>query len=231
MSTSVLGLIPARGGSKRVPRKNVREVGGKPLVARTVEQAAEAETVDEAIVSTDDEEIERVAEASGGSVPFRRPAELATDESAASDVVTHALDWAADAGKSFDVVALLQVTTPLRDTEDIDGTVRSLLDADAESAVSVSAYHTPPQWAVTIGEDGRVSEQFDPPSLFDAETDRSQELTELYHPNGAVFAATVEAWREHESFYTPDTVAYEMPPERSFDIDEPWELSLVRELL
>lgn len=232
-SARVLGVIPARGGSKRVPRKNVREVGGKPLIAHAVDQAASAELVDEAVVSTDDDEIREAALRHGGNVPFARPDELATDTAPSHAVITHALDWYAERGESFDVVAMIQVTSPLRSPGDIDGALCLLADRGADSVVSVTRYDDPPFWAVETDENGFLREYFDRGVLFtdpDEEVPRSQDLPELRYPNGAVMAATVDSFRENEGFYTERTVGYEMPPERSVDIDEPFELDVARAL-
>lgn len=231
MTRRTLAIIPARGGSKRVPRKNVREVAGKPLIAHTIEQAAAADRIDRAVVSTDDEEIADVAEEHGGEVPFTRPAELATDTATLADTVTHALDRLQDDQHRYDRLCTLQVTSPLRTPEDIDGTLAKLEETGADSCLTISEYVTPPQWAVAKDETGSLYEFFDFDTLWTDEPDRSQDIPELHHPNGAVFAASTEAWQTYESFYTPHTVGYGMPPERSFDIDEPWELDIVRSLL
>lgn len=230
MERKVLALIPARGGSKRVPRKNVRDLGGKPLIAHTIDQAERADAIDIHAVSTDDDETERIARAHEGNVPFERPASLATDEASTSGVVSHALDWYAERDRQFDIVCLLQVTSPLRTPTDIDGALARLQRTGAESVVTVSPYRVPPQWAVTEGEDGYLTEAFDTGTLWTDDATRSQDLPELSHPNGAVFASTVEAWRMHETFYAPRTVGYEMPPGRGLDIDEPWELEVARAL-
>jgi CMP-N-acetylneuraminic acid synthetase len=226
-----VAIIPARGGSKRVPRKNLRTVGGKPLIAHSIEHAASAERVNRTIVSTDDEEIASTARDYGADVPFLRPMDLATDQASTESAVTHALNWLRDAGKTFDFVCLVQPTSPLRKPTDIDGALYRLEAEEAQSVVSVSKYITPPQWAVVEGKDGRLSEYFGFGSLWNEDTKRTQDLNDLRHPNGAVFAASIDAWREHEEFYTPDTVGYDMPPERSFDVDEPWELELIRNLV
>jgi len=227
---NTLAIIPARGGSSRVSRKNLEEVAGKPLVVHAVEDVRSAGLVDRGIVSTDDQEIAAVASDAGGDVPFTRPSEHATDTASASAVVSHALDWFLERDDEFDVVCLVQPTSPLRTPADVDGSLERLATTGADSVVSVSEYVTPPQWAVESRRGGYLSEFFDFGALWSDRTARSQDLASLRHPNGAVFAATTEAWREHESFYTPRTVGYEMPPERSFDVDEPWELDLVRAL-
>lgn len=229
--TETVAIIPARGGSQRIPGKNLERVDGKPLVAHAVEDVVAAARVDRAVVSTDDEEIATVAREHGGEVPFIRPESIATDDAPVAAAVTHALDWLADVGDEFDVVSLVQPTSPLREPRDIDGALERLASSGADSVVSVSEYVTPPQWAVTTDERGYLSEYFDDGALWGDSPERSQELVPLTHPNGAVFAATTEAWRTHETFYTPSAVGYEMPPERSFDVDEPWELDLVRSIL
>ena len=231
MTDSVLGVIPARGGSTRIPRKNLEPVAGKPLVARAIEQADRASALDEVLVSTDDEEIRRVSREYGGGVPFERPAELATDTATSAAVLEHALSWYDEhRDATFDTVAMIQATTPLRTAEDIDGAIRRLRETDASSVVSVTEYQTPPVWAM-YEEDGLLREFFDGNYLWtDDEVPRSQEVPTLYYPNGAVFAAGTEAFRRAGGFYTDCTVGYEMPPERSIDVDEPFDLHLVRAL-
>lgn len=215
----------------RIELKNLRTVGGKPLVAHAVDHATAARRVDRTIVSTDNEDIATLAREYGGDVPFERPPSLATDTTPVSSVITHALDWLADHGESFDVISLVQPTCPLRRPEDVDGALEKLVTSDGSSVISVSEYVTSPQWALTENDEGFLKEYFDHGVLWRDDPERSQDLPEVHHPNGAVFAATTDVWRTHESFYTPETVGYEMPPMRSFDVDEPWELELVRALL
>lgn len=231
MDQPTLAIIPARGGSKRIPRKNLREVDYQPLIAHTIEHAEAAEKIDRAIVSTDDDEIAKVAEEYGGDVPFERPAELATDSATLAGTITHALDWTTQQGFHYDRICALQVTSPLRKPKDIDAAITSLADSKADSCVSISKYVAPPQWAVTADENGFLDEFFNYGMLWSGQPTRSQDIPELFHPNGAIFAATIDGWRAHESFYTPRTIGYLMPPERSFDIDEPWELELVRNIM
>jgi N-acylneuraminate cytidylyltransferase len=231
MTAHTLAIIPARGGSKRIPGKNLKEVAEKPLLAHTIHQADKAGEIDRTIVSTDDEEIAAVAEQYDGEVPFMRPAELATDTASTTDVVTHAVEWAAKQPTQFDRICVLQVTSPLRTPADINNAVQLLDTKEAASVVSISAYDNPPQWAIEEDDNGYLREFFDTGSLWTDNLDRTQDIPELCYPNGAIFAATTDAWRTHESFYTPQTVGYRMPRERSFDIDEPWELKLVRNMM
>jgi CMP-N-acetylneuraminic acid synthetase len=187
--------------------------------------------IDNAIVSTDNEQIATVAKEYNGNVPFKRPDELATDKAPTNEVITHAIEWATEEYSNVDYVSLLQVTSPLREPEDIDNALHRLQETSSQSVVSVSEYLSPPQWAVAEDNDGYLESQSDSAGLWQDEYVRSQDLGTLLHPNGAVSAATIDAWTEFESFYTPETVGYEMPAKRSLDIDEPWELELVRKMI
>jgi CMP-N-acetylneuraminic acid synthetase len=225
----VLGIIAARGGSKRVPRKNIRDVGGKPLLAFAIQDAKAADTVDKVIVSTEDDEIGSVANEWGAETPFTRPEALASDDATTDDVVAHALDWFEERGTTFSEVCSIPVTTPFREPADIDETISLLRDTGAKSAMSIAGYDSPPFSAVDFDDDDHsISPYFEESNLW-IET-QAQKVPTLYHPNGAVFAATVHGFREQESFYTDDTVGYEMPPERSLDIDILHDLEVARAL-
>jgi len=229
MSLEVLCVIPARGGSERIERKNLRAVDGVPLVGRAVQQAALANVPDEVIVSTEDEEIAAVAREYGGTVPFERPNELASDTAASVDVLAHALNWYCERDRTFDVIAMLLPTVPFRLPEDVDGALTRLEATEAESVVTVSEFQTPPQWAVEWTRDHRIESHFETGSLWsDGSVPRSQDLPTMLYPNGAVLAARVDSFRSERTFYTDDTVGYELPPVRGLDIDEPFDLRLAR---
>ncbi|WP_277552371.1 cytidylyltransferase domain-containing protein [Halobaculum limi] len=225
--TSVLAIIPARGGSKRVKRKNIREVGGKPLIAHTIEEAISTEAIDTTIVSTEDDEIAEIAKKYGADVPFSRPEELATDSASSASVVSHALDWFEARDKTFDTVCLLQATSPLRTSEDITGALSKFNERDADSLLSVCKYTQPPQYALLKNSDGYLQERFTPSVLFSPEYTREQDLEELLFPNGAIYIVTVSTWKSVETFYTEATIPYVMPERRSLQIDELWELELI----
>ncbi len=227
MSEKTLGVIPARGGSKRVPNKNIRKVGGKPLIAYTIQQAEKAESLDHFAVSTEDEEIRAVAKQQGANVPFERPEELATDTATSDEVVFHALKWFRSAGWSFEYVCLLPVTTPFRSVDDIDSALQHLRKSDAESIVSVCGYDVPPFWSVDIV-DGKIEPYFEQNPWKETQ---SQKYPDLLRPNGVLFAARVSRFMETKSFYTENTAGYEMPRKRSLDIDEPFDLELARALM
>ncbi len=231
MSARTLAVIPARGGSTRIQNKNIKQVDDVPLIAHTIQDVEAATEIDRMIVSTDDEQIATIAREYGGNVPFMRPSHLATDHAATSGAITHALKWATEQYGEFKYVCVPQVTSPLRKPEDIDASLSRLQETGAQSVVSVSAFLAPLRWAITEDENDHLQPQFESAGLWDDDYVRSQDIDDSLHPNGAIFAATTVAWKSFESFYTPETVGYEMPPERSFDIDEPWELDLVRKLI
>jgi CMP-N-acetylneuraminic acid synthetase len=227
--TDVLGVIAARGGSKRIARKNLAKVGGKPLLAYAIEHARSADHVSRVCVSTEDAEIREIAQDYSGEVPFERPDWLANDTATTNEVILHALDWFDERGETFDVVCSIPVTAPFREPDDIDEAIARLLDSDATSVVGVTEFDPPPFWALTTDGSGFLRPYFDEVSPW--QRTRSQEVPTLHRPNGAVFAAEISPFRECESFYTDRTIGYEMPPERSIDIDEQIDLRIARALM
>jgi CMP-N-acetylneuraminic acid synthetase len=169
-----------------------------------------------------------VGERYAAEVPFLRPAELADDTAPMAGVVTHALD--ALAVEDAVVFVILQPTVPFRTGTDVDAAVQKLDGQDATAVVSVTRYETPPQWACAVDADGRLVPAGNASPLWSDQQVRSQDLQPLVHPNGAIFAMRVGAWREHRSFYTGGTVGYEMPRWRSVDIDTPEDLAYARYL-
>ena len=217
---AILGLIPARGGSKGIPRKNVRLIAGKPLIVWTIEAALAANALDRVVVTTDDPEIAAVASAHGADVPFLRPADLARDETPGIDPVLHALD----ALPGFDAIVLLQPTSPLRSSDDIDAAVALAAGGRGANVVSVTeakhAAWTFPMDAAGILEIGEV----------DGAT-RRQDLPVRFGLNGAIYVSPVERVRELRGFLARGTLGYVMPAERSVDIDAPIEWRLAELLL
>lgn len=224
----VLSVIPARGGSKRVPEKNIRELGGKPLIAHSIEQADEAAEIDRSIVSTEDQTIREVAQSHGADVPFDRPDHLASDTATNNEVVAHALDWFSNQDESFDVVCLVLPTNPFRTSEDIDNAISKVTTTNATSAIGVCSFDMPPFYAFEIN-DGDLEPYFGE-EYFTSKT-RTQEVPDLHHPNGSLYVADVDSFVEKQSFYTGKTAAYQMPRERSIDIDTPFDLKLAQALI
>lgn len=181
----VLGLIPARGGSKGVPRKNLADVGGRPLIAFPIETGLTAERIDRLIVSTDDEEIADVARSLGAEVPFLRPPELADDAAPMISVAQHALQWSAAAGETFDAVCLLQPTSPLRTPALVDTCIGLLRARDATSVVTVRPvpHEFNPAWTLTIEDDGFARW----PGGGHDPIGRRQDLPPAFHRDGLVY--------------------------------------------
>ena len=210
-SFSVLALIPARGGSKGLPGKNILSVNGRPLLAWTVEAALGSRCVDRTVISSDDDAILQAARACGCEVPFRRPAALATDSATSIDVALHALDSLPE----HDIVVLLQPTSPLRSAADIDSACERLVDPHVSSCVSVCPVEQSPYWMYRLGADAILEPLLETPGS----AARRQDLPLVYTLNGAVYAARTKWLRQSRSFVGSGTVAHVMPRERSIDID------------
>jgi len=208
---SILAVIPARGGSKRLPRKNIRYFAGKPLLAWTIEASLKTMAIDRVIVSTDDEEIAEVALAFGAEVPFLRPDYLAQDDTSGISPVIHALEML----PGYDQVLLLQPTSPLRTVKDINGIITFCREIQAPAAVSVTQINENPLWMYRLASDYSIQPFLGESKISIAEEDKSS----LYLPNGALYLANVAWFREQKNFFSNETVGYVMPQYRSVDID------------
>ena len=223
----ILAVIPARGGSKGVPEKNIREMAGKPLLAWSIDAARQSRFVDEVIVSTDCEKIAQIAKLWGGQVPFLRPAELATDSAKGIDVILHALAWRQAIAPPVDLVLVLQPTSPLRTAEDIDQAISLFFSKNAKVVVSVCPVDHHPWWTNTLPEDGNMGDFLRPEVI---NTNR-QDLPAFYRLNGAIYLADAAFLQETQSFITSATYASVMPLERSVDIDTLLDFRLAELLL
>jgi CMP-N,N'-diacetyllegionaminic acid synthase len=208
----LLAIIPARGGSKGIPRKNIRPFCGKPLLQWSIDAALAAACVDQVLVSTDDPEIAEVAKAGGAEVPFLRPAELATDSAPGIAPVLHALEQLPQVSD----VLLLQPTSPLRTSADIESIVALRQQTGWESAVSLTPSAKHPAWMYSLSPD----QHLDPLLQLDGAHCR-QQLPTAYVLNGALYLATRDFLLREHSFIADDTVGYVMPAEKSADIDTP----------
>jgi len=220
----VLGLIVARGGSKGLPGKNLRLVGGRPLIVWTIQAAMASRCIDRLILSSDDREIIATAEKHGCPAPFVRPANLAEDHSTAEAVALHALDAVDEA---FDYLVLLQPTSPFRKPEDIDGCLELCAARGAPGCVSVSPLDKPAEWIFRKDANSLLH-----PLLggWDYPTQR-QQAQPFHFLNGAVYVVDTAWFRAEGRFVSPDILAYEMPPERAVDIDTEWDLRWAEALL
>jgi YrbI family 3-deoxy-D-manno-octulosonate 8-phosphate phosphatase len=216
-----LAIIPARGGSKGIPRKNVLPLGGKPLIAHTIHAAHAASRIDRVVVSTDDDEIAAVAERYGAEV-VRRPAELAGDTASSEAALLHALDaLRAREGYAPDLLVFLQCTSPLTAPEDIDGTVAALLDRKADSALAVTAFH---YFLWAEGAEGAHGVNHDKGVRL-----MRQQRTPEYLETGAVYAMRVDGFRAARHRFFGKTVLFDTPVERRLEIDDPEDFRIAEE--
>lgn len=224
----IIAVISARGGSKGVPRKNVLPVAGKPLIAWTIAAALGSRQVSRLIVSTDDPEIAHVAREHGAEVPFLRPSEMARDDSPVIDAVEHALHWVERSeGRLPDYVVLLQPTSPLRQTADIDGAIDLACARNADAVLSVCEASPHPYLARRLGKDGSLADFIDLPS----KPNRRQDYPPAYVLNGAIYVNRVAPLLASRNFQPPGALAYPMPAERSCDIDTHLDLQIAELLL
>jgi CMP-N,N'-diacetyllegionaminic acid synthase len=219
----VLSVIPARGGSKEVPRKNLLDIGGKPLVAWSVEASHAASLVDRTVLSSDDDEIINVARAAGCEVPFRRPDAISGDEARIEDALVHAIEHL---DETFDYIVLLHPTSPFRTGEDIDNAIRRCHQSGAPSCNSVMEAHESPYWMYRIADSGRMEPLLDKDII-----SRRQDLPKIYWLNGGVHVARTDWFLEKRTFFDEHSVAYIMPRERSLDLDNQFDLYTIRGLI
>jgi CMP-N-acetylneuraminic acid synthetase len=228
----VIGLITARGGSKSIPRKNVMLVGGKPLISWTIEAALQSQGISRVMVSTDDDEIAQVSEQWGAEVPFMRPPDLARDDSSHISVVLHALRWLeSHDGGAPDYLMLLQPTSPLRTVEDIESAIHLARDREADSVVGVCETHQHPHLVKRIAPDGTLEDFANGSSRLGSSAARRQVLPPAYFVNGAIYLTQTRVLFDQQTFQPTRTLPYVMPQRRSLQIDDPWDLHLVRLIL
>ncbi len=212
---STIGIIPARGGSKTIPRKNLRMLCGKPLIAWTIESARKASKLDRLICSTDDEEIAAVARKYGCEVPFMRPKELARDRVQIIAPTLHALEWFIERGEKYDTVVMLQCTSPFRTGKHIDGAIEEYRARKKASLISVSESDAPPYWLYTMTGEHELT-----PLFSDGRSgSQRQALPTTYKPNGAIFVNDADTLKKHQDFLKPKAFGFVMDRKYSLDID------------
>lgn len=215
----VLALIPARGGSKGLPRKNIRILNGKPLVGWPIAAAKGSKYVDRVIVSTDDKEIARAAVEQGAEVPFLRPAELAADKAHRTDVIKHAIEFCRQQSQEYDYLVFLEPTSPLTESKDVDSALE-MLNSKMEIADSIvgvaKAESAHPAFTVIVNKQGLMQpysgQEF-------GEALRRQDITDAYFFEGTLYISKVDSFLEKE-FYHKRTLAYIVPKWKSFEIDD-----------
>jgi CMP-N-acetylneuraminic acid synthetase len=230
MNMKILGLIPARGGSKGIPHKNSKLLGGKPLIAYTIAAALASKGLTEILVSTDDDHIAQLSREAGAQVPFMRPAALAMDNSPTLDTVIHAVNYYAQQGKLFDAVCLLQPTCPFRTTADIDQAIANFISSACDSLISVLEvpHHYNPHWVYEPqGDNGLLKIATGETSIII----RRQDLPKAYHRDGSIYLTKTEVLLAQRSLYGQSIGYVVLDSDRHVNIDTPADWAKAEHLL
>lgn len=223
----MLGVIPARGGSKGVPGKNIKELAGKPLIAYTIRAAIESEIFENVIVSTDSGEIAETAVKYGAKVPFLRPAELSGNNISSDDAILHGLAYYQKQGINYNEVCKLQPTSPLRTSRHLRDAYRMFKERNADYLVSVCECEHSPLWSGIIGDDLRLD------NFISDKVKRAcrQDMPSFYRLNGAIYMGKVSSFCQNKSFLGKNSIAYIMGQEESVDIDSALDFMLAELLI
>lgn len=214
----ILAIIPARGGSKGLPKKNIKLFNGKPLIYWTLKSAQGSKLLDDIFVSTDCTEIANVVEDFGVNIPKMRPKELAQDNSPSSDLIIHALDYFKEVGKQFDYVALLEPTSPLRKNNDIDEAISTLINhKEADALVSIGEVHTEhPDIVKKENSFGYLEPFFEN----NVHIYQRQQADTAFFPYGVIYISKVKEFYKNKSFYTDKLIGYNIERWQNFEIDD-----------
>jgi CMP-N-acetylneuraminic acid synthetase len=224
----ILGIIPARSGSKRLPGKNIKLLAGKPLIQWTIEAGLDCCFIDEVVVSTDDADIANLARKLGVTVPFIRPDNLAEDTSSSIDVVIHAIDFFSKRGDKYDFIMLLQPTSPLRNSSHLHDAVQLLNNKGADCVISVCETEHSPLWSNTLDETLNMNSFL----REEVKNKRSQDLPPYYRINGAIYLVDVTRLISEKTMFIADSIfAYKMDRQSSVDIDENIDFLLAEAIL
>lgn len=221
----VLAMIPARGGSKGLPGKNIKELCGKPVIAWSIDAAKSSKYVDTLMVSTDNDEIANISRAYGADVPFMRPDYLASDTATSYDAIEHTLDYYKN---GYDYLVLLEPTSPLRTSEDIDKAIEQLFSSDADSIVGISKTEDQnPAFLIKLNSDNFIIGYEDEKMT----VKRRQEIENVYFFEGTVYISDINTLREKKSFYHDTTIGYEVPKYKSLEIDDIYDFVMVEAIM
>ena len=222
-----LAIIPARGGSKRLPNKNILDLNGKPLINYTIDEAVKSNYLDEIVVSSDSKKILNIANKSN-ITSLERPKKFSTDKSSSFDVVKHTIQYYKKLKKEFDYIVLLQPTSPLRDVSDIDNAIKLLFKQKAKAVVSISKVSHSPLWSFKAKKNKNLDKIFNNKFI----KQRSQDLPQFYTLNGAVYICKTSTLLKEGSFLISKNIfGYEMKKENSIDIDEKIDFELAKIIL
>lgn len=212
----LLVIIPARGGSKGIQKKNIKEINGKPLISYTIEEAKKSKYITRIIVSTEDQEIAEISKKYGAEVPFLRPIEIAGDNTPGIDPVIHCINWLRDNENYIpQYVCLLQCTSPLRKIEQIDEALEKLIFSNSDSLVSICESEVTPYWMKKI-ENGNMKDFMEDIPLYS----RRQDVPKVYKLNGAIYVSRTETLLKNKTWYNEFTLPYIMDKITSIDIDD-----------
>jgi N-acylneuraminate cytidylyltransferase/CMP-N,N'-diacetyllegionaminic acid synthase len=213
---TVVCVIPARGGSKGVPRKNIKPLAGKPLIAYTIEQSLQSEYIDRTIVSTEDKEIADISRKYGAEVPFMRPDVLAGDQVATVDVLLHAIKWLEEEDKyNFEILVLLHTTTPLRTVIDIDACIDLLVSSEAGNVFSVTEAHRNPYFNIVEADNNGIATL-----AKKGDFTTRQSAPKVYDMNSSIYVWWKDILKSEKKIFLKNSLIYIMPKERSLDIDD-----------
>lgn len=222
---NICSIITARGGSKGVPKKNIKILNGKPVIAYSIEESIKSDMVEETYVTTEDEKIAEISREYGANI-INRPKELAQDNSTSVDVVLHSLNYLENNGKLPDFFVLLQPTSPLRTKEDIENAIKLFIENECDALISVSQLNHSSMMSFEI-QNNFLTPNCDEKFL----NKRRQELPHFYCPNGAIYITTPNSLRKNKTFIPKKTIPYIMPQERSVDLDTEFDFKLVEFIL
>ena len=218
-----LAIIPARGGSKRLPRKNVLDLCGKPLIVHTIEVALKSKYINKVIVSSDDEEILNISSNFGADI-IKRPIDLANDTATTFDTIKHTIDNF----EKYDYIVLLQPTSPLRNEKHIDEAMELLEKKKADAIVSVCEMEHSPLWSNTLPEDGCMKSFLKEEVL----NKRSQDLDKYFRLNGAIYVCKIDKFLENKGFFLKENIyAYKMDKKNSIDIDDEFDFLMTEYII
>jgi len=225
---NIIAIIPARGGSKGIPRKNIRLLRGKPLISYTIESALNSKLVDKVVVSTEDTEIAEISERCGAEV-IKRPEELARDDSPTIDAILHVINWFEERNEHFDVVVLLEPTSPLRKENDIDNAIRLFISSinQADSLVSLGEVQLENPYIMKKVENGIVKPLIETGKKFP----QRQQLSKAYFPYGVIYLSKVDTLKKYKTFYQEQTIPYFIERWQNYEIDDRYDFICVEAIL
>jgi CMP-N-acetylneuraminic acid synthetase len=229
MKYKIIAIIPARGGSKGISKKIIKPLLGNPLIVWTIEQAKNSKYIDRIIVSTEDKEIAEISKEHGAEVPFLRPKELARDDSPTIDAIMHAINWFENEGEYFDIVVLLEPTSPLRKEDDLDNSIEFFIKNidKVDSLVSVGEVHLENPYIMKKVENGCVK----PFIEIDENLYQRQQLPKIYFPYGVIYLSKTSTLKKYKTFYQERTIPYLTERWQNYEIDDVYDFMCIEAIL